>query len=261
MGLVAPVVVTRRVTRVPVGRWKYRSGVTRYIAISVAVRRALEAAGIPGTHVDVVPSAVPPPAPAEVGTARGPLGLAPHESLLVAVTALTPEKGVETLVETAATLAARGIRCRLVIAGEGPLRRRLEARARALRAPVRFIGQAADPGPLLRAADLMVHAPWTEGLGTAVLDALARGLPIVATRVGGIPEMVTAGVGSLVPPGDVEALADAVVGWLDRPERIEAARRAGPRIAARFSIGRMVEGTMKTYATAVAATACAPEGS
>ncbi len=234
---------------------------TRYIAISAAVRRALEAAGIPGTHVDVVPSAVPPPAPAEVGAARGPLGLAPHESLLVAVTALTPEKGVETLVETAATLAARGIRCRLVIAGEGPLRRRLEARARALRAPVRFIGQAADPGPLLRAADLMVHAPWTEGLGTAVLDALARGLPIVATWVGGIPEMVTAGVGSLVPPGNVEALADAVVGWLDRPERIEAARRAGPRIAARFSIGRMVEGTLKTYATAVAATAYAPEGS
>lgn len=253
LGLRPPLVVTRRVTRRPRGRWKYGRGVTRYIAISEAVRRALEIAGIAGERIDQVPSAVLAPAPTE--RAARPVG---DGALVVAVTALAREKGVATVVDAAAHRLRSRPHARWIVAGDGPLLGRLRRRAVRARAPVTFTGFLDDPGPLLRAADVLVHAPSAEGLGTVVLDALARGIAVVATDVGGLAELVTPDVGVLVPAGSARAVARAVDAVLGDDDLRASARRRGPAVAARFTPGRMVRGTLASYETALAAAAGGP---
>lgn len=242
-----PLVVTRRVTRRPRGRWKYRAGVSRYIAISSAVRDSLVRAGVPGTRIARIPSAVRSPLPTEATADLRRFGIGPAARVVLMLGALTPEKGVATGIAAASRPSGR--RVRWVIAGDGPERERLERMVRRLGAPVTFTGFVDDPGPLLRRADLLVHTPVSEGLGGAVLDALVRGRPVVATDTGGLREIVRPETGTLVPPRDPSAVAAAVDRWLDDDGRRRRVRALAPRICGRHGADRMATRTMEIYET------------
>lgn len=154
--------------------------------------------------------------------ARAAVGLADDGTRhLLAVGNLVPVKGVDVLVEACARLPASAGRWVLNVVGGGPLKADLEARAARLGIAdrVRFHGPRphAELPDWFRAADLFVLASRSEGVPNVVLEAAACGAPIVATAVGGVPEVAHLGACRLVPPEDPGGLAAAVAGALDRP--------------------------------------------
>lgn len=239
-----PLVVTRRVTfPLKSVRVKYGPRVTRYIAISEAVKRAMMSDGISGQRIDVVHSGVPTPVVRTARDWRAELGWPDDELVVGIVGAMTAEKGVEQLHHMAAWLPEEAIRrTRLVLLGGaehglvriGPLR--------GWRAG--FVQEIYDA---MAGLDLLWHPALEEGLGTALIDALALRVPPVAYAVGGIPEIVEDGVsGVLVPAGDVRAFAAAHVRLLDAETR-KRLGAAGPPRAAMFSVERMTEQTEQVY--------------
>ncbi|MBB6351302.1 glycosyltransferase involved in cell wall biosynthesis [Nonomuraea muscovyensis] len=153
------------------------------------------------------PSAFDPVPPEEVRT-----GL----PVVACVARLSAEKGHCHLIDAMALLAARGRPCTLVLAGDGPERGALEKQAAAAGLDVRFLGTRTDNAELLARADVVVLASLTEGLSNAVMEAMAAGRPIVATSVGGNPELLDER-GVLVPPAAPSALAEGVIRLLDDP--------------------------------------------
>jgi glycosyltransferase involved in cell wall biosynthesis len=145
---------------------------------------------------------------------------------------LSPEKAPEVLLQ-----AAEGTGMHVVVAGEGPLRASLEAGADRTR--VRFLGFVPEVGPVLAAADVLALPSRTEGLPMAVLEAMAAGVPVVASAVGSLPEVLGNGAGVLVPPGDVTALRLALE-QLSVPERRAAlAGTARLRVESRYGVAAM----------------------
>jgi glycosyltransferase involved in cell wall biosynthesis len=258
-----PALTTRRMDR-PVKRnlrtrLLYGSCVRRAVAISSAVARQLVAGGVPESMVRVVHSAVDPDAlhPQRSRQAtRAAEGLDPAAPLLLAAAALVRRKGLDVLIEALARLRGRGLEPALWIAGEGPERARLErlARAHELSARLRFLGQRRDVPDLLCACDALVLPSRREGLGVAALEAMALARPVVASRAGGLREAVDhERTGLLVPPGDPEALADALARLLGDPELRRRLGEAGPRWVAReFSLARMVDAYEGLYCQVVA---------
>lgn len=162
----------------------------------------------------------------------------------VAVARLSPEKDIGTLIRAAAIIRATCPSFQLEIAGDGPLMADLRALARelGLEGQVRFLGQVGDVPAVLGRAGLFVLPSLREGISLTLLEAMARGLPVVATRVGGTPEVVGEGeTGVLISPGSPEELAGAVLRVLLDPDggrRMgEAARR---RAEHHFDVRRMV---------------------
>lgn len=238
-----PLVVHRRIDDPPrrraITRWKYRRG--RFICVSEAIRRVLLEAGIPADRLHVVRSAVPvPDAPP-----GGPRPSGPALRLL-SVGALVHHKGHEILLRALARTRAPH---RLVLVGAGPLADRLARLASQLDLGDR-VELAGDVAPRFEACDLFVHPSRTEGLGTAVLDAMAAGRPVLASRTGGLPEIVAQGeTGWLVPPDDPEALALAI-DHASRKAPAELGRlgRTGwSRARAHHRVEAMVAGTCAVY--------------
>src|SRR5690606_11317927 len=153
------------------------------------------------------PVAAPPlPAPARPAAAvRAELELAPQTPLVLSVGRLHPQKGYDTLVDAAARWREREPSPVVVIAGTGPSYLRLAARISASRAPVRLLGHRTDIADLLAAADLAVVTSRWEARQLFAQEVLRTGTPLVATAVGGIPDLV-GDAALLVPPGDVVAL-------------------------------------------------------
>ncbi len=154
---------------------------------------------------------------------RREFGVADDEVLVVSVANLRPEKGYDVLLDSAAILVARDLPVRVVAVGrgEGELERTMKARHAALRLGDRFTfaGQRDDVLRILAGADVFVLASRQEGLPVVLMEATSVGLPIVATAVGGVPQVLTDGVdGLVVPPGDPEALADALTRVVSDPE-------------------------------------------
>jgi glycosyltransferase involved in cell wall biosynthesis len=144
---------------------------------------------------------------------RRELGVGPDEVLAVIVANLRPEKGHHVLLDAARILAERRVPVRIVSAGGGPLLDELEARRRALGLGERvaFLGGRRDATRLMAGSDIFVLASLQEGLPVTLMEATCIGLPIVATAIGGVPEVLTDGVdGLVVPPGDAPSLADAL---------------------------------------------------
>lgn len=144
---------------------------------------------------------------------RARLGLPERGAVAAMVAIMRPGKGHDDLL-AALQLVPRDVDLRVVLAGDGPLRGELERRARAaglVPSRVVFAGFVDDVAGLLAASDVVVQPSHFDALPTALIQALAAGLPVVATDVGGIPEIITPEVGVLVPPGDVQALAGALV--------------------------------------------------
>jgi glycosyltransferase involved in cell wall biosynthesis len=141
-------------------------------------------------------------------------------TVIASIGRLSSEKGHADLVEALALAAARGWRPNLVLAGDGPARADLEGKVRALglAGAVHFTGYVNQPERLLEETALMVLPSHTEGLPNAALEALAMQVPVLATRVGGTPEVVIDGeTGRLVPPRSPQALADAIIDFLTDP--------------------------------------------
>jgi len=141
---------------------------------------------------------------------RAGFGVVPGQAIVLAVGRLAAQKGFGLLLDSAARWGDLQPEPLLVIVGEGPLAAGLESRAASLRLTVRFTGQRADVPALLAAADVFVLPSVWEGQPLILQEALRAGVPIVATRVGGIPELAGEDAAILVPPGDPRHLADAV---------------------------------------------------
>ena len=251
-----PLAASRRVDfhvrRNPLSRWKY-GRVDRFLCASAAIRRMLIDDGVPAGRTVVVHEGVEVERIAELPAldVHQELGLPEGAPIVGNVAALVPHKGQRHLLDAAARVVAHVPDARFVIVGAGELHDTLAARiARlGLEGQVILTGFRTDALSLLKGFDLFVMSSVTEGLGTSVLDAMACGRAVVATRAGGIPESVVDGeTGLLVPARDPAALASAIVRLLrDRSWR-EALGRAGQtRARARFSAARMVTETAAVY--------------
>ncbi|WP_030769518.1 MULTISPECIES: glycosyltransferase family 4 protein [unclassified Streptomyces] len=178
----------------------------------------------------LAPVAVPadpagPEAAADPGKVRAELG-AVERPLLIAVGSLVPHRGYSVLLDAAREWRGLDPAPLLVIAGEGPLRAELSRRIEAEGLPVRLLGRRRDAAQLLAAADLAVLPSRWEARALLAQEALRAGVPLVATAVGGVPELVGEGA-VLVPPGEAGSLASAVTGLLSDPDRRAALAAAG----------------------------------
>lgn len=162
--------------------------------------------------------------------------------IVAAVGRLSPEKGFDQLIEAARIIVRAADRIGIVLIGDGPERRKLEARVRAsdLESNVVFTGFRKDVDDLLPSADILVQSSYTEGLPNVVLEACAAGIPVVATDVGGTSEIIEDEVnGFLVPPADPAALAGRVINLARSPLlRQEMGQRGRSIVRTRFSFAR-----------------------
>lgn len=169
---------------------------------------------------------------------------------VVCVAALRPEKGHDTLLAAFAAVLDVIPEARLVLVGDGPRRGALEATidATGMTASVDFTGRVAEIWPHLADADVFVLASPAEALGIAIMEAMAAGLPVVATDVGGIPELVTPGVtGELFGVRDHRELARRLIALLQSPERRAAMSAAAVEKAAAMRMERSVEQYFRLY--------------
>lgn len=167
------------------------------------------------------------------------------ESIVVgAACRLVDIKGLPDLIHAVALLCPELPNLRLEIAGEGPELENLEQEARVLGITerIRFLGWQKDMGSVYRNWDIFAMPSLTEAFPMAALEAMAQGLPVVATNVGGLPELVEEGrTGYLVPPSDPDALADRLRPLILDPNRRQAMGAAGYyRVREHFSVDRMV---------------------
>jgi len=234
-------------------RWKHRQ-VDCFVAASEAIREMLVADGVPPERTVTVHEGIDVDrVAAEPAVNVHEAFFLPHGAPVVGnVAALVPHKGQRYLVEAAHLVVQRMPDVRFVILGEGELREPLErqVRERGLEKHVLLPGFRTDVVGCIKAFDLFVMSSVTEGLGTSLLDAMAAVRPIVATKAGGIPEIVEDGVnGLLVPPRDARGLADAIVRALGDPAMRRRMGDAGlARVRERFTVDRMVAATAAVYA-------------
>ncbi len=211
------------------------------VAVSDDVAERLTAGGLDPARLRVIENAVPPAVvdPAvraeERAQLRAELGLTRHGRVVLCAARLAVPKRIDLLLEAWADVPDAV----LLLAGDGADRAALERQAAPLGERVRFLGVRRDVGRLLSAADLVVLPSDREGLPMAVLEALAAGVPVVASAVGGLPQL-GGGAVELVTPGRADALAAGVRRVLDDPDRRDALVSAGRALAdRRFSSVRM----------------------
>jgi sugar transferase (PEP-CTERM/EpsH1 system associated) len=210
--------------------------VDRFVCVSDEVAALSREQGIGGERLHTILNGIDL---GRFGT-RGPDPAGP----VVTVARLSSEKDVANLVRASAIAALRVPELRVEVAGGGPCRAELERLAAELGVADRiaFLGEVGDVPAVLARARMLVLPSRSEGIPLTVLEAMACGLPVLATRVGGLPEVVEDGTtGLLVPPADPAALAEAMAALWDDPDRRDRMGRAGRRRAAdRFDVRRMV---------------------
>lgn len=228
--------------------------VSQYVADSA--RRRLGVSG-----VEVIPNAVDTetfcPDPSRRAEVRQALGLGPGSRVLICVGRMTDEKGQGVLIRAMPAVRTRISGTRLLLVGEGPSRVRYESLAHELGVEenVSFLGVRWDVPDLLRAADVLVMPSLNEGFGLVMVEALASGTPVVASRMGPTPEIVReTETGLLFTPGDPRALADALERLLGNPALCHDMGRRGREDAlARFALPQMVRHLERLYETVHAA--------
>ncbi len=233
-------------------------GAHAVVANSAAAAEQLRREGVPPGKIRLIPNGVDCVAFAPARTdADRPL------RRVVTVANLRPEKGHDTLIAAAADVVAARPDAEFLIVGDGPLRGELQRQvdARGLGARVRFLGERSDVPALLASSDVFALPSRTEACPNGVLEAMAAGLPIVASRVGGVPELVESGVhGLLVEPDRPEQLAASLLDLMNRPQFAFAAGRAArERAVGRFSFDRMVSGFEHLYLSELGRRAVRPE--
>lgn len=191
----------------------------RVVAVGRSVKQALvDNEGIPAERIDVIYNGVPLERFARDARARAQvrqeLGIAPEQPVAILVARLDPIKDHATALAVAARVRQVRPDFRLLLVGDGPLRTELQTRVQAmnLAGTVQLLGLRTDVPRLLAAADLFLLTSLSEGIPVTLIEAMGAGLPVVATRVGGVPEVVVAGqTGLLAPASDPDALAAAVL--------------------------------------------------
>ena len=233
-------------------KWKYRK-IDLFIAASRLIANILIDDGIPRERIVVVHDGV------NVGLvdkqpvvdAHSAIWLPKGAPIVGNVAALAPHKGQRHLVAAAARVIREVPDARFLIVGDGELRDALERQIKdlGLERHVFLTGFREDVLGLMKSFDLFAMSSVTEGLGSAMLEAMACHKAVAGTLAGGIPEAVVDGVtGLLVPPADDAALAKAIVTLLKDPARRVAMGEAGrQRVIDEFSIAKMVEGTLHAY--------------
>jgi glycosyltransferase involved in cell wall biosynthesis len=196
------------------------------------------------------------------GAWRSRLGIPAEAVVFGAAGRLVPEKAYDVFVRAAARLVRRGAAVRFVIAGEGPLKESLRAEVARQGIEDRFhlVGFESDVPRFLGQLDVFVLSSRFEGFPVALIEALAAGLPAVATAVGGVPEMLGNRGGLIVRAESEEALAGAMHEMLDPRTRGTYAER-GPAIADQFSIERCADGFARLYSRVLGNAARRPAGS
>jgi glycosyltransferase involved in cell wall biosynthesis len=220
-------------------------GATRFIAVSQEDRRRMsEVEGIDPARTLFIPNGVlssPEPTGRDV---RAELGIPATAPVVGTVGVLRPQKALHVMVRALARLRGRWPEIRLLIVGDGPERAGLQALATELGIldAVSFLGHRSDVPDVLRAIDVAVSCSDFEGSPLAVMEYMDAALPIVATAVGGVPDLIESGVhGLLVPRGDPVALADAIGQALAEPERArEMGARARERRRSEFDIDTLI---------------------
>jgi len=236
-------------------RWAARL-VDGYIAISDQVGQALvDVIGPIGRKVEVIANGVDVAQYAEPGAAgpsvRAELGLDESARLIAMVGTLKEVKGHGYMIEAMSALAPRFPDLHLMLAGDGELRAQLEAQVSAagLDDRIHFLGSRSDVADLLAASDLFVLPSLWEGLSMALLEAMATGLPIVASKVSGTVQAIVPGEhGLLIPPGETEAIVNAIAQVLSDPDRARAMGLAAKRrVIAEFSAQKQAEKHLELY--------------
>ncbi len=228
-------------------RFKYTWGIDSVVAISESIRLQLQVCGIPASKIRTIYEGID-------------LSLYPRRTrelkrsqdvpvVVGTVAHLSPEKGLQYLIEAASLIPDVKKRVRFVIVGDGVCREELcrYAEERGLADIFEFAGFHASTSQFVESFDIFALPSLSEGLSSAILEAMASSLPIVATRVGGIPELVQEGHnGLLVAPGNPIALAGAIQRLVENPEE---ARRMGElgrdRMEQQFTIERKISETEK----------------
>lgn len=219
----------------------------RLCAVSADLRRHMISEGFPGRRLEVVYNGIAAgqrPRPAERQAAREALGLAPGALVVGSVGRLDPVKNLPALLRAHARVLAEHPEARLVIVGDGPDRDALHAEARALdiAETVVFTGYRADVRSVMPAFDVYANSSRYEGVSLTILEAMAAGLPVVATDVGGNPEVVCDHETGRLVPGHARALAGALIELANHPKRRQAMGDAGRwRVKRHFSLERMAE--------------------
>lgn len=249
-----PAVLTRRVDNADtpvVGTWKYRA-YARIVAVSEAVAARLLAEGVPPEQLEVIHSAVRPADCAPAGDRDSFLasfGL-PTDALVVAMVAqFIPRKGHARLLDAWPLIREAQPRARLLLLGEGPLLEPLAERVHG-DPTIAFAGFREDAARLIGHCEVLAHPAQTEGLGVAVLEAQAAGVPVVTCAAGGLPEVIEDRVtGRLVDGDDAMQLADAVLALLgDAALRARLGAAGRERVTRRFAVEHMASAYRAVYA-------------
>lgn len=220
------------------------------VGVSDATASALrQNLGIDASKIHVVPNGIPLRTGVRARL-RSELALAPGELLIVSVGNLYAVKGHAVLIEALAKLRERS-EWRVAIAGRGEEEPRLRAQAAALGIGdrVHLLGFRDDVADILAAGDVFTMPSLSEGLPLALVEGMSFGLPVVVTRVGGVPEVVTDGVeGSIVPPSDAGALASALGALLqDEPRRHQMGAAARTRAIRDYALTTMADRYERLY--------------
>jgi glycosyltransferase involved in cell wall biosynthesis len=214
------------------------------------VSEALIRDGVEASKLVLIPSAVDPEAfGSERVDLRTRLALSQRGQLAVSMGALTPEKDPSTLLAAASRLVRDLPDLHWVIIGQGPLEKNLRQQIAGLglERRVHLVGHLDDPHRALTGVDVFVLSSISEGLGSSILAAMARGVPVVATRVGGVPDLLESGAGLLVNAGDPAELAIAVHRVLRDPDlRRRLALKAREELG-KFSVDTVAEQVLSVY--------------
>ena len=239
----------------PLSRLKYNWMQESVVTVSISISQTLIDEGVRPDLVNVIYEGVdlnwldsqePPP-----------LASLNHGLLVGTVAHLSPEKGHHTLVEAAAQVVSRVPDVHFILVGRGELMSGLKEKIQELgiQRHVTFTGFRSDSEALMKRFDVFCLPSLSEGLSSAILVAMARRLPVIATHVGGIPELVIDGkTGILVPPNDANHLGDALCKVLESCELRQRMGRAGrQRVEENFTLDRKLDKTEKLYGKLLAA--------
>lgn len=247
--------LTRAALRFRIEAWSLRRLADRVVAVSEFARREyLADFGLSPSKVVTIHNGIDVERfrarPGMRAAARSELGIPSSVPLAITVAVLRGPKGIDDMLEAMPAAVERIPNLHYIVVGEGPARHDLErlVSERGLDGRVIFTGNRSDVPEMLAAADVFVLPSHTEALPTAVAEAMAAGLPVVATRVGGVPEMVDGDTGILVEPGDQHGLAVAIGDILTEPDMgSELGERGAQRAEQRFEIRKQARRLVTEY--------------
>jgi glycosyltransferase involved in cell wall biosynthesis len=221
------------------------------ICVSESVARTIRDHGVQEQKIRVIPNGVRLQGVINRSPARAELGVDDGDFIIGIVGRLRPEKAQDVLIAAVEVLRDRGVNVRAVIVGDGPCRSALEDQVDGARLQDRviFAGEHTNASRLAKAFDVGVISSHWEGLPLAALEIMAAGVPLVSTDVGGLSDLLSGGVGRLVPPNDPVAMADSleVLRNMSTTQRDAQGLLGQERVRGEYQFSTMVERITSVY--------------